>query len=141
LHGYPLPAEENDMSRLAGRRILLVEDELLLAMTLEHVLGAEGCVVVGPFPRVEPALKAAREEPLDAAVLDINLGGEHVYPVAQILAERNVPFVFATGYHRSILPREHAGRPMLTKPYSADQLIHQLLALLCAGRGAVQASG
>jgi len=49
--------------------------------------------------------------------------------------------VFATGYHRSILPREHAGRPMLTKPYSADQLIHQLLALLCAGRGAVQASG
>ena len=77
------------MSRLAGRRILLVEDELLLAMTLEHVLGAEGCVVVGPFPRVEPALKAAREEPLDAAVLDINLGGDRVYPVAQVLAERN----------------------------------------------------
>ena len=129
------------MSRLAGRRILLVEDELLLAMTLEHVLGAEGCVVVGPFPRVEPALKAAREEALDAAVLDINLAGERVYPVAQALSERNVPFVFATGYHRSMIRREHAGRPTLTKPYSLEQLIHQLLALLCANRGAEQASG
>ena len=128
------------MSRLAGRRILLVEDELLLAMALEHILGAEGCVVMGPFPRVEPALKAAREEPLDAAVLDINLGGERVYPVAQVLAERNVPFVFATGYHRSFLPREHAGRPTLTKPYSPEQLMDQLLALLCASRGAEQAS-
>jgi DNA-binding response OmpR family regulator len=60
------------MSRLAGRRILLVEDELLVAMTVEDVVRDEGCAIVGPFPRVEPALKAAREEPLDAAILDVN---------------------------------------------------------------------
>jgi DNA-binding response OmpR family regulator len=115
---------------LAGRRILLVEDELLVAMMVEDVLHAEGCLIVGPFPRVEPALKAAREEPLDAGILDVNLAGERVDPIARALAERNIPFVFTTGYDPAMLPAEHADRPTLAKPFKPAQLIDKLLALL-----------
>jgi DNA-binding response OmpR family regulator len=118
------------VARLAGRRILLVEDELLVAMMLEDVLHAEGCVLVGPFPRVEPALKAAREEPLDAGILDVNLAGVRVDPIARALAERNIPFVFTTGYDTAMLPAEHADRPTLAKPFKPAQLIDKLLALL-----------
>jgi len=109
---------------------LLLEDELLVAMTLEDILRAEGCVIVGPFPRVEPGLKAAREEPLDAAVLDVNLAGKRVDPIAKALAERNIPFLFTTGYDRGMLPAEHADRPTLAKPFKPTQLINGLLALL-----------
>jgi CheY-like chemotaxis protein len=130
LHGYPLLAEEDDMSRLAGRRILLVEDELLVAMTVEDVLRDEGCAIVGPIGRVEPALKAAREETLDAAILDVNLAGERVDPIVQALAERKIPFVFTTGYDRSMLPAEHANRPTLAKPFRPAQLVNVLIALL-----------
>jgi len=109
---------------------LLLEDELLVAMTLEDILRAEGCVIVGPFPRVEPALKAAREEPLDAGILDVNIAGERVDPIAKALAERKIPFVFTTGYDRGMLPAEHADRPTLAKPFKPTQLINGLLALL-----------
>ena len=118
------------MTTLAGRRILVVEDELLVAMTLEEMLGSQGCVIVGPFPRVEPALKVAREEPLDAAVLDINVAGKGVDPIAKALAERKIPFVFTTGYDRSMLPAEHADRPFLAKPFKPAQLIDALAGLL-----------
>jgi DNA-binding response OmpR family regulator len=107
-----------------------VEDELLIAMTLERILRPEGCVIVGPFPRVEPGLKAARDEPLDAAVLDVNLAGKRVDPIAKELAERKIPFVFTTGYDRDMLPAEHADRPTLAKPFRPTQLINELLALL-----------
>jgi len=118
------------LAKLAGRRILLVEDELLVAMTVEDILRSEGCVIVGPIPRVEPALKAAREEPLDAAILDVNLAGERVDSIAKALAERKIPFVFTTGYDRSMLPAEHADRPALAKPFRPAQLINALAALL-----------
>ncbi len=118
------------MATLAGRRILVVEDELLVAMTLEGILGSQDCIIVGPFPRVEPGLKAAREEPLDAGVLDINLAGGRVDPIAKALAERNIPFVFTTGYDRSMLPAEHTDRPALMKPFRPAQLIDALTALL-----------
>ena len=104
------------MARLAGRRILLVEDELLVAMMLEDVLRPEGCVLLGPFPRVEPALKAAREKRLDAAVLDINLAGERVDPIAKALVERKIPFVFTTGYDRGMLPAGYASGPPWRSP-------------------------
>jgi DNA-binding response OmpR family regulator len=87
-------------------------------------------VIVGPIPRLQPALKAAREEPLDAAVLDVNLAGERVDPVADALAERGVPFLFMTGYGRNMLPAEHADRPALAKPFRPAQLINGLIALL-----------
>lgn len=109
---------------------MLVEDELLVAMMLEDILSGESCLIVGPFPRIEPALKAAREEALDAAILDVNLAGERVDPIAKALAERNIPFLFTTGYDRSMLPAAHADRPALTKPFKPAQLISGLLALL-----------
>src|SRR5258706_15734357 len=99
-------------------------------MMLEDVLRREGCVIVGPIARVEPALKAAREEPVDAAILDVNLAGERVDPIAQALAERKIPFVFTTGYDRSMLPAKHANRPTLAKPFRPAQLINALIALL-----------
>jgi len=99
-------------------------------MMLEDILSGESCLIVGPFPRIEPALKAAREEALDAAILDVNLAGERVDPIAKALAERNIPFLFTTGYDRSMLPAAHADRPALTKPFKPAQLISGLLALL-----------
>jgi len=118
------------VASLAGLHILLVEDELLVAMTLEDILSAESCMIVGPFSRIEPALKAAREEPLDAAILDVNLAGERVDPIAKMLAERKIPFLFTTGYDRSMLPAGHADRPALMKPFKPTQLIEALVALL-----------
>jgi DNA-binding response OmpR family regulator len=118
------------LATLVGRRILLVEDELLVAMMLEDVLRSEGCIVVGPFPRVEPALKPAREEPLDAGVLDVNLAGERVDPIAKALAERKIPFVFTTGYDRGMFPAAHADRPALAKPFKPAHLITALLGLI-----------
>ena len=129
------------MSRLSGRVVLIVEDELLVAMMLEDMLRDKGCAIVGPVDRVAPALKAAREESLDADVLDVNLAGEPVYPVAKALAERKVPFVFTTGYERDVLPAEYAHRPRLAKPFMPAQLIDELLALLRTGRVAERTSG
>src|SRR5436309_2686085 len=102
------------MTMLAGRRILVVEDELLVAMTLEDILSEENCVIVGPFPRIEPALRAAREEPLDAAVLDINIAGKRVDPIARALAARGISFLFTAGYDRDMLPAKYVDRPALT---------------------------
>lgn len=114
------------MAGLEGLRVLVVEDELLVAMSLEEVLRAAGCVVVGPIPRVEKALKAARDEAIDIALLDVNLAGERVYPVAEVLTQRRVPFLFMTGYGRDMLPAEHAGRPVVGKPFKLAQVINWL---------------
>ena len=83
---------------LQGIKVLVVEDEYLVASLIENMLQFAGCVVCGPIPRLAPALEAADTEACDVAVLDINLAGQWVYPVAETLARRNVPFVFVTGY-------------------------------------------
>ena len=111
---------------LEGIRVLVVEDDYLIAQLLDEMLRSTGCVVLGPLPRLADALDAAKRETCDAAVLDINLGGEQVYPVAEILSGRNVPFVFVTGYADEALPREYAGQPRLGKPFKAQQLIRAL---------------
>src|SRR5690606_28701228 len=86
---------------LAGLRILIVEDELLVALELETMLGSLGCEVVGPAARLEKALNLAETEELDGAVLDVNLRGKPVYPVAAALGARGIPFIFSTGYSNS----------------------------------------
>ena len=88
----------NTRGALEGCRVLVVEDELAIAMLLESALEDEGCVIVGPYGGVRDALAAARNETLDLAVLDINLAGEMVFPVAEVLAERGVPFLILSGY-------------------------------------------
>ena len=110
-------------TELEGVKVLVVEDEYLVATLMEDMLESAGCVVAGPIPRLAQALDAASSEACDVAVLDINLAGERVYPVADILARRSVPFVFVTGYGANTLPPEHAGRPRLCKPFRMAELL------------------
>lgn len=113
---------------LAGRRILLVEDEPLVAMMMSEMIGDLGAEVLGPFGSVQDAL-AANSERLDAAVLDINVGGELVYPLAERLATRGTPMVFLTGYDaKSVDPRFHRSS-VLTKPIDEADLAICLAAM------------
>lgn len=107
---------------LQGARILLVEDEALVAMMLEDMLHDLGCVVVGPAARVDEAMQLLQGEAIDAAVLDVNLNNETVIPVAEALAARGVPFVFGTGYARTDILGSFADRPVLHKPYRSGEL-------------------
>jgi DNA-binding response OmpR family regulator len=122
---------------LEGIRVLVVEDEFLVATLIEDMLVAAGCVVAGPIPRLSEALDAADRGTFDAAVLDVNLGGDRVYPVADALSRRNVPFVFVTGYSTGVLPCEYAERPRLSKPFTMADLLHQLSSLVAPPRASV----
>jgi CheY-like chemotaxis protein len=117
---------------LAGCRILLVEDNFLLAMEIEGVLSGRGYVVLGPVGTVEQALALLeRENDPDAAVLDVDLQGRWVTPVAAALLARDVPFVLVTGYaDLQLAPPELQGRPRLDKPVSGSQLLRALDQLL-----------
>lgn len=108
---------------LQGLRILVVEDEFLVATLIQDYLENAGCVVSGPIPRLAEAVVAAKVDACDAAVLDVNLGGQRVFPVAEILSRRRIPFVFVTGYGAGSLPGEHRGRPTLRKPFKGKELV------------------
>ena len=101
----------------AGRRVLIVEDESLVAMLLETILEDMGCVPVGPAATVDEGLRMA-SEPVDAALLDVNVAGRQVFPIAQALKDRGVPFVFSTGYGEGGLPDEWRGHSTLQKPFT-----------------------
>lgn len=111
---------------LDGVRVLVVEDEFLIAMLLQDTLESAGCVVSGPIPRLAEALDAADGGTYDAAVLDVNLAGERVDPVAHALARRDIPFVFVTGYGANTLPADYAHRPSLRKPFKMAELLDTL---------------
>ena len=117
-------------SLLSGQRILVVEDEMLVAWMLADLLAELGCVVVGPVARVDQALTAIGEDSVDAAVLDINLNGQTSYPVADALAARGVPFVFSTGYARDRLSKDYGDVPVLQKPLSGAELRDSLATML-----------
>ena len=102
----------------AGRRVLVVEDEALVAMLLETILEDMGCMAVGPAATVDEGLRMAADEAVDAALLDVNVAGRQVFPVAQALKDRGVPFVFSTGYGEGGLPDEGRGQPTLQKPFT-----------------------
>jgi DNA-binding response OmpR family regulator len=110
----------------AQPRILVVEDETILAMMIEDALVDEGYTVVGPFARLDDALQAAEREALDAALLDINIVGGMVFPVAEMLARRGVPFFLATGYDNRILGKAHPDWLVLMKPYRLDDVVARL---------------
>jgi len=114
------------------QNVLVVEDESLLALDLECALEELGWEIAGSLGGVAQALNwlKARERPPTAAVLDVNLGGEMVFPVAEALAARNVPFVFATGYSDVVNRSGFSGRPTLAKPVDRDALKRALDALL-----------
>ncbi|HEY1878928.1 MAG TPA: response regulator [Caulobacteraceae bacterium] len=107
----------------AGRRVLLVEDEAMIAMLLEDMLGDLGCEVVGPAYSLAPALALARDETaIDVAILDVNLAGQTVYEVADTLKARGVPIVFSSGYGASGLREADRNAPVLPKPFKLQDL-------------------
>jgi CheY-like chemotaxis protein len=118
------------MSALSGKRVLVVEDEPVVAMALEDMLVELGCVVLGPAYSLEQALQLIATEAIDAAVLDINLNGERSYPVADALNLGGVPYAFATGYAPEGIDRQSRSPPVLEKPYRLHQLEHVLGQLL-----------
>ena len=104
-------------------RILIVEDDVLLAMELEDFLRDLGCEVVGPFARLDKGMEAAEREELDGAILDLNLRGELSFPLIDRLREQNVPVVLCSGYADLPGMKERLnGTPSLAKPYSFDSL-------------------
>lgn len=104
-------------------RILVVEDEYFIAEELREALHRLGAEVVGPVPTGEAALALLKSEPIDAAVLDINLRGEMSFAVADALEERRIPFVFATGYDRVVVPERHREVSLWSKPFDAERLV------------------
>lgn len=104
---------------LTGRRVLIVEDESLVAMLLETILEDMECIPVGPASNIDNGEILARDtENLDAALLDVNVAGRQVFPVAEVLKARGVPFVFSTGYGEGGLPEEWRGQPTIQKPFT-----------------------
>jgi DNA-binding NtrC family response regulator len=122
-----------DKPSLEGRRILVVEDEFLLALEVEAALASFGCLVAGPFAKLGKAMVAARATRLDGAVLDINLNGEMVYPLAELLDLAGVPFVFLTGYVPSDLPERFRRFRRLQKPLHAETLRRIIRDMLHSG--------
>ena len=115
-------------------RILVVEDEMLVAMNIEDMLLELGHEVAGLANRLGPALALATEGRFDAAMLDVNLAGEPSFPVADLLAERGIPFLFATGYGRAGIEERFRDRPILQKPFRASELA-AALATFCLPAG------
>lgn len=104
------------------RRALVVEDEVLVAMLLEDMLQDLGHEVAVLSSHLEEAVRLARTADVDFALLDINLNGQQSFPVADVLRERGVPFLFATGYGARVLPPPYLDAPILQKPFSLEEL-------------------
>lgn len=120
---------------LQGRRILVVEDESLVAMLLETMLEDMGCQTVGPFATVAAALDAVRGgAAIDAALLDVNVAGEAVFPVAEALRAAGVPVVFSTGYGESGLSDDWRGALALQKPFTEAAVAEALAKALAPSR-------
>jgi DNA-binding response OmpR family regulator len=121
---------------MAPRRILIVEDETMIAMMEEDFLEELGWEVVGCAGGTEQALAMARDVDIDAALLDVNLNGHNSFAVADILSERHIPFVFATGYGADGVADRFRGVPTLTKPFHRDELSRALCRAMTGVRDA-----
>ncbi|HEU6441857.1 MAG TPA: response regulator [Microvirga sp.] len=112
---------------LNGLRILVVEDEAAISLLLEDMLLDFGCEVIGPAARLSAALEAVAREQVDLAILDVNVAGEPIYPVAEALAQRSIPFVFSTGYGSAGIRDSFRDRPVLQKPFAQNDLKQKLI--------------
>jgi CheY-like chemotaxis protein len=115
-----------------GKRVLVVEDELMIRMLLQDMLADLGHTVAAEAGRIEEALALAKQGEFDVAILDVNLNGEPISPVADILIARGVPFVFATGYGQRGVPEPYRETPTLQKPFQVDAL-GEAIAAVTAG--------
>jgi CheY-like chemotaxis protein len=107
---------------LSNRKVLVVEDEMMIAMLIEDMLDEFGCKLVGPATNVPRALELIGKEQVEVAVLDLNLNGKDTYAIADALRQKHVPFIFATGYGSIGLREEYGDRPVLQKPFQARDL-------------------
>jgi PAS domain S-box-containing protein len=121
---------QSGQTQLEGKRILVVEDEPLLAMDMEAMLAAAGCSIVGPAGALDQAKLLIAQEECDAALLDANLAGRSVDDLAAALTQRNIPFAFVTGYGRDGLPQGFREALLLGKPFGCDQLLAMVGTLL-----------
>ena len=117
---------------LAGKRVLIVEDEALVAMLVEEYLEEFGCEIAGMASRLDEAVQKAITLAIDVAVLDVNLAGKLSYPIAEVLMSRNIPFIFATGYGNTALPAALVAAPVLPKPFERGRLAEALHAAITA---------
>lgn len=131
---------ELDRSVAHAKRLLVVEDEYLVADDMKRALESLGACVVGPVPDVESAVAFLQDDaaPLDGAILDVNLCGERVYPVADLLERRRVPFVFWTGYGTDGMPARYRDRPRLEKLAPVGQVLTSLLGPVPRARRAAE---
>jgi CheY-like chemotaxis protein len=118
------------LRKLNALRVLVIEDEAMIAMLIEDMLAELGCAMLGPAADTARAFAMIEEAKFDAAILDVNLGGERTMPVAAILKSKGIPFVFATGYGASGIDAEFDDRPVLTKPFRNADLEAALRSLL-----------
>jgi len=109
-------------AQAGSRRVLVVEDELMIRMLLEDMLAELGYTIAVTAAHLDEALRAAQTADFDIAVLDVNLNGMPISPVADALVVRGMPFVFATGYGKAGLPDLYRDRPTLKKPFQLDKL-------------------
>jgi len=108
------------------QRILEIEDEFFVAAHIEHVLEGEGVEVIGPVGSLHEAMKLARTEDVDGALLDVNIDGGRIDDVAEILAQKQVPFIFVTAYGRDNLPAAHRDVTIVEKPFTDADLIREV---------------
>ena len=115
---------------LEGQRVLVVEDEMLVLMAIEDMLTDLGCTSISVAGTIDKALHLIETEPFDLVTLDLNLNGKHSYPVARVLTERGVPFVFSTGYGEHGIDQAFNGHPVLNKPYLPEEFVAVLAGLM-----------
>ena len=113
-------------SALTGLKVLVVEDEMMVSMLIEDMLADLGCTVIGPASRLDEAIALANSVELDCAVLDVNLGGQPIFPLADLLRAKGAPFAFATGYGDAGLREADRGSPVLQKPFREGDLARVL---------------
>lgn len=116
-------------------RILIVEDEAMISMLIEDMVLDFGSEIVGPAARLDHALTLALQAEIDVGLLDINVDGSVVYPVADVLRFRSIPFIFVTGYDFKALPERFRGSPMLSKPFSYQHFADALRNVLAGTSG------
>ena len=121
-----------DHGVLRGKKVLIVEDEALIAMLFEDILEDTACQIVGPAMNVRQAMELAGTAEIDAAVLDVNLNGESSIPVAALLRSLGVPLIFSSGHGSQGLPPEWQDRPTLPKPFTSDEVVGALERLVAA---------
>jgi DNA-binding response OmpR family regulator len=127
-------ASSDRFGQLAGHTILVVEDEYFLGDDVAAALSGIGAKVIGPLNDLEQAMQAVSENALAGAALDVNVRGQTIYPLAQELQSRGVPFIFMTGYGRDAIPREYQHVRRCEKPFDVKELVSEMATLVLAPR-------